>query len=56
MYGHHPQLPIDIAFRVTQIDISGPTHENYVKKLKARLKWTYKVAKETNSKESERHK
>ena len=35
------------------IDISGPTHENYVKKLKARLKWAYKVAKEKSCKESE---
>ena len=56
MHGHHLLLPIDIEFRVTQIDILGPTHENYVKKLKARLKWTYKAAKEMNSKESERHK
>ena len=56
MYGHHLQLPIDIEFGVTQIDISGPTHENYVKKLQAKLKWAYKVARETNCKESERHK
>ena len=56
MYGHHKQLPIDIEFRVTQIDISRPTHKNYVKKLKARLKWAYKVAKATSSKESGRHK
>ena len=33
MYGHHPQLPIDIEFGITQIDISRPTHENCVKKL-----------------------
>ena len=46
MYGHHPQLPIDIEFGVTQIDISRPTHENYVKKIKARLKWAYKVARD----------
>ena len=56
MYGHHPQLPIDIKFEVTQMDISGPTHENYVKKLKARLKWAYGVATETSSRESERQK
>ena len=38
------------------MDISRPTHVNYVRKLKARLKWAYKVAKETRSRESERHK
>ena len=52
MYGHHPPLPIDIEFGVTEIDISGPTHGNYVKKLKARLNWAYKVAKETSPRES----
>ena len=41
---------------MSYIDISRPTHENYVKKLKARLKWAYKVAKDTSSRESERHK
>ena len=45
MCDHHPQLAMNIEFGVTQIDILGPTHENYVKKLKARLKWAYKVAK-----------
>ena len=56
MYSHHPRLPIDIEFGVTQTDISGPSHENYAQKLKARLKWAYKVAKEISSKESKRHK
>ena len=56
MYGHHPQVPIDIEFGVTQVDISRPTHVNYVKKLKARLKWVYKVAKEITSKDAEKYK
>ena len=56
MYGHHTGLPIDTEFGVPQVDISGPTLENYVKKLKARLKWAHKVAKETTSRESERNK
>ena len=56
MYGHHPQLPIYIEFGVTHIGILGPTHENNVKKIKARLKWAYKVFTETSCKESERHK
>ena len=53
MCGHHPQLPIDIEFGVAKMGISRPTQEKHVKKLKARLKWAYKVAKETSSKESE---
>ena len=56
MYGCHPWLLIDIEFGVTQTDISGPSHENYAQKLKARLKWVHKVVKETSSKESKRHK
>ena len=31
-------------------------YQNYVKKLKARLKWAYQVAQENNQKESECHK
>ena len=56
MYGHHPGLPIHIEFGVTQTDISESSHENYGQKLRARLKWAYKVAKETSSMKSERHK
>ena len=56
MYGHHPRLPIDIEFGVIQTNISGPSHENYAQKLKARLMWAYKDAKEEmSSKESKRH-
>ena len=56
MYGHQPQLPIDIAFGVMQVNISGSTHENYAQRLKARLKWAYKATKEVNAKELKRHK
>ena len=56
MYGLCPQLPIDIEFGVTQTDISGHSHENYSQKLKATLKWAYKVVKETSFKELKRHK
>ena len=31
MYSCHPRIPIDIEFGVTQVDISGLTHENYIK-------------------------
>ena len=34
----------------------GTSSQNYVKKLKARLKWAYQVAQENNQKESEHHK
>ena len=36
--------------------MSENSHQNYADKLKARLKWAYKVACETNEKESARHK
>ena len=36
--------------------MSKTSHQTYADKLKARLKWTYKVACETNEKESARHK
>ena len=32
------------------------SYQDYVKKLKARLKWAYQVAQESNQKESECHK
>ena len=32
------------------------SYQNYVKKLKARLEWAYKVAHENNQRESEHHK
>ena len=49
MYGHHPWLPIDIEFGVMQVNILGPTYENYAHKLKAGLKWAYVAAQEVNS-------
>ena len=42
MYGCHPNLPIDIEFRVQTPDISGTSIHNYVKKLQNKLKWVYK--------------
>ena len=37
-------------------DLSHASHQNYAEKLKALLKWAYKVAKETNDHETARHK
>ena len=56
IYGRTPKLPIDIEFRVTFLEISESSHQNYADKLNARLKWAYKVACETNEKELSRHK
>ena len=32
------------------------SHQNYVKKLQAKLKWAYQIAQENNQKKSECHK
>ena len=41
MYSHHPHLPIDTEFGVTEADISGPTHENYAQKYSKRHQQYY---------------
>ena len=56
MYGQTPKIPVDVEFGVTFPEMSENGHQNYADKLKARLKWAYKVAWETNEKESARHK
>ena len=56
MYGRTPILPIDVEFGVTLPDFSHASRQNYAEKLKAQLKWAYKVAKETADWESARHK
>ena len=56
MYGHHSPFPIDIEFGVTQVDISGLTHENYVKKLKGRINGHIESLKRLAPKKLERHK
>ena len=56
MYGGYPILPIDIKFGVTLPDLIAAKRQNYVQKLKARLIWAFKTAKEINDKEAARHK
>ena len=56
MYGRIPILPIDVEFGVALPDLSHASHQNYAEKLKARLKWANKVAKETAGWKSARHK
>ena len=48
MYGRIPILPIDIEFGVMLPDITHASHQNYAEKLKANLKWVYKVARENS--------
>ena len=56
MYSRTLILPIDVEFGVALPDLSNASHQNYAEKLKARLKWAYKVAKETNDCKATRHK
>ena len=56
MFGRVPRLPIDIEYGVTQPQIVEKSRQNYARKLRARLNWAFKVAKESNEKESERQK
>ena len=53
MFGQTPKIPLDIEMGVTLIEQGDTSYQNYVKKLKARLKWAYQVAQENNQKESE---
>ena len=56
MYSRIPILLIDVEFGVALPDLSHASHQNYAEKLKAHLKWAYKVAKENNDREAARHK
>ena len=56
MYGRIPILPIDVEFGVMVPDITHASHQNYTEKLKAHLKWAYKMARENNDQEAARHK
>ena len=56
MYGRIPILPIGIEFGVMIPDITHASHQNYAEKLKACLKWAYKVARENSDREAARHK
>ena len=45
-----------VEFGVMILDLANASHQNYAEKLKARLKWVYKTAKENNDREAARHK
>ena len=52
MYGRLPQLPIDIEYGVTQLELIDKSRQSYACKLQARLNWAFKIAKDINEKES----
>ena len=56
MFGQDPILPIDLKYGVTEPYLREKDNESYARKLRKRLNWAYKVAKETNKKETKRHK
>ena len=49
-------LHIDFEFGVMIPDIIHASHQNYAEKLKAHLKWAYKVVRENSNLEATRHK
>ena len=44
MFGQTPRIPIDIEMGVTLMEQGDTSHQNYVKKLRARLELAYQVA------------
>ena len=56
MFGRNPKIPLDMEMGVTLVDQEQESHQNYAKKLQARLRRAYQKAHENNKKESERQK
>ena len=56
MYGRHPLLPIDIQFGIFTPDICETATHKYVQKLRSRLDYAYKKARQVSAKEAERAK
>ena len=53
MFGWKPHLIIDILFGTNTADLKGNTSPKYVKNLKQRIEWVYKITKEVVKKEQE---
>ena len=53
MYGQLPHLPINIEYRVTQLELIDKSGQSYACKLRAHLNWAFKIAKDVNEKESQ---
>ena len=56
MFVQTPKIPLAIEMGMTLIEQGKASHQNYAKKLQARLKWAYQKAQENSQKESECHK
>ena len=56
MYGRRSLIGIHVEYRVTLPEISDKNQQNFIQKLKARLKWAFKTAKEHAEKEMAQHK
>ena len=56
MFRHQPLLPIDIEYGVMAPYISAKDHRSFMKRLQKRLRWAYKIASDTMSKEAMHHK
>ena len=56
MFGRKPRLPVDDEFEVTFPLMKSRSTHQYVEKLKDRLQWAFKVAKEHIDKDQKRRK
>ena len=56
MFRQVPRLPIDIKYGITQPQLMERSRQNYVRKLRAKLNWAFKMAKETSNREALRQK
>ena len=52
MFGRVPRLPIDIEYGIMQPQLMEKSRQNYARKLRAKLNWAFKVAKETSDREA----
>ena len=51
MFGQVPRLPVDIEYGITQPQLMEKSQQNYTRKLRAKLNWAVRIAKETSYKE-----
>ena len=56
MFGRHPRLAIDAFLGLTPDDLSAPSQTEYVRKLRERLHFAYKKAKEAAKQSAAQHK
>ena len=56
MFGRVPRLPVYIEYGITQPQLVEKSRQNYARKLRAKLNWAFKVAKETSDREALRQK